>query len=339
MDPTSVGLVLPRTGDRPRSPALERAVDAAARAERLGYGSVWTTEGWGTDSFVQLAEIAHYTDTIGLGTSIVNVFSRTPAALAMASATLQRASEGRFVLGLGTGHPGTIEDIHGLPWRRPVRRTHETIELVKRFTAAGEPFTYEGEVFEGVGADPLDVDVPVYNAALGEANRRATGRLADGWLPYNIPLPAIEGAFETVADAAREAGRDPDDIEVTPWVPAAVSDDPGEALELLRGTLARYIGGFRDDAYKNAVAQRFPDAAGTVAELWRAGDRDAAREAVTDEMVHALGIAGTPRTARDRLEELIGTTTIDTAIVSVPTAADGRVVERTVESLAPDGAP
>lgn len=305
-------------------------------AEELGYDSVWTSEGWGNDAFVLLSEVACVTDHIGLGTSVVNVFSRSPAVIGNAAASLARCSDGRAILGVGAGHPGSIENLHGLAYERPIRRVFETIEIIKGYTDdSDEPFEYDGEIFALSGYKPLGVPVPVYNAALGETNRRITGKLCDGWIPYNIPFPALQEAFEAVADGARDASRDPDEITVTPWVQAAVSDDPHIARQVIRKNIAEYVGGITDDTYKNAVANRFPDEASRIADLWRSGDRDGSIESVTDEMVDALGIAGTPEQARERLRTLLEYPLIDVPIVSVPYLADDEITEYTVRELAP----
>lgn len=330
----SIGIVLPTETRQPGKPA-SASMEFIQRAESLGYDSLWTTEGWGRGSFVELASLAARTENIGLGTSIVNVYSRTPAVLAMESATLAEFSGGRFVLGLGAGHPYSIEGIHGMDWTRPVARTRETIDLVKRFTSGGE-FPFDGDVFEIEGADALDVDVPVANAALGETNRRVTGRLADGWLPFNIPLPSLESAHGTVTAAAREAGRDPDEIDVMPWIPTAVSEDRETALDLLRENVVSYVGGFSDDAYKNALAQHFPEAAEAIATAERAGDHDAALEAVTDEVLRAVGVAGTPEEANEQLAAVRERPVVDTPIISIPSPAGSEVVDATVETLAPN---
>ena len=105
----------------------------ASRAESLGYDSVWTGELWGRDSFVALTQAAEITDTVQLGTAIVNVYGRSPATIAQAAATLNDAAEGRLTLGLGTSTPKVIEDLHGRSFDGPARRLHETVELVKRF--------------------------------------------------------------------------------------------------------------------------------------------------------------------------------------------------------------
>jgi alkanesulfonate monooxygenase SsuD/methylene tetrahydromethanopterin reductase-like flavin-dependent oxidoreductase (luciferase family) len=309
--------------------------ELAARAESLGYASVWVGELWGDDAFVELASAAAATERVGLGTAIVNVYSRTPAVLAMAAATIDAVSDGRARLGLGTSTAGAVEGIHGLDFDRPVRRTHETVAIVKRLLGDGvAAVSYDGELLSVDGVPPLDVDVPVYNAALGPANRRATGRLCDGWLPHNIPLFALEDAFEVVADAAREAGRDPDAIHVAPYVPTAVAADEATAREALRDHVTYYVGS--GEGYRRAVAAHFPDEAAAVADRWAAGDRDGARAALTEEMVDALGVTGTPETARDRFHTLAERPFIDEALVVPAGRPDRDRVERTVEAIAPD---
>ena len=329
---TAPGLLLPDTGGEP--------VEMGLRAEELGYDSVWMGELWGTSSVVSLSELAVRTDEIGLGTAIVNVYSRTPAVLAMTAATLDRTSGGRFTLGVGTSTRKAIEDLHAMDWAdpNPVRRAHETIELTKQFLEGEGRVDYEGEVFHTADFPSLDTAVPVYHAALGKANRRVVARLADGWMPHNVPFPDLEESFEYIAEHAREDGRDPDDISVAPYVPAAVADDASEARDAVRGHIAYYVGS--GEGYERAVAMRFPDEASEIAAHWRGDgrerDRGAAKGAVTDEMVEALGVAGTPETARERLREVIGLDVIDEPMVAIPQNASAEMVDRTVEELSPD---
>lgn len=321
-----LGLVLPRTGEHDPT-------DLAIDAERRGYDSVWMGELWGTSSVVKLSEIAALTDDVEIGTAIVNVFSRTPAVLAMTAGTLDRVSDGRASFGVGTSTPTAIENVHGMPFERPVRRAHETIEVVQRILTDEEPVEYDGELIEVNGVPPVDRDVPIYHAALGPANRRVVGRLCDGWMPHNVPFSELDDAFETVADAARERGRDPDDITIAPYVPAAVSDDSDEAYDAVRGHIAYYAGSA--DGYRNAIGMRFPDRADRVADAWRDGDREGAADLVTDGMVDDLGVAGTPEAARERLHGIVSETAIDRPLLTIPEQAADELAESTIEALAP----
>ena len=305
----------------------------AERAESLGYDSLWCGELWKRDAFVALTRAAEHTAEIDLGTAIANVYGRSPATLAQAAGTIENAAEGRVRLGLGTSTRKAVEDLHGMAFDNPPRRLHETTELVREFLQGSGRVTYEGELFDVADFPALDLDVPVYAAALGPATRRATGRTAEGWLPHNVPFDELSTAFETIAETARDRDRDPEAITVAPYVPSAVSEDAERARSALCGHIAYYVGS--GEGYRRAVANRFPEDADAVAETWRDGERERARKAVTDEMITALGIAGTPNEAREQFESIASLDTIDEPLIVVPTGTPEDIKERTVETLSP----
>lgn len=321
-------------GIRVPDPSDPGMVDFAVRAEELGYDSVWAAELWGGEAFVTLANIANATERVNLGTAIVNVFSRSPAVLSMAVMSLDSSIDRTMRLGLGVSTPKAIEDLHSMAFERPIRRTHETVELVKAFTSGDGRVDYDGEVFSTADFPALSADVPVYNAALGEANCRATGRVCDGWIPHMVPWGELDSRFEIIAAAARDAGRDPTAISVTPYVPTAVSEDGESARAAMRGHIAYYTGS--GEGYRNAVALGYPDEAERIFDAWRAGDRGDAREAVTDEMITAFGIAGTPAQAQEQLDALMADTPIDEPLIVTPAGLDEAYIDLTLETLAPN---
>ncbi|MFB6093628.1 MAG: LLM class flavin-dependent oxidoreductase [Halanaeroarchaeum sp.] len=320
-------LLLPQAADRDLT-AL------GVRAESLDYDGVWLGELWGHNAAVQLADIAARTDEVAIGTAILNVFSRTPAVLAMTAGSLQDVSDGRFRLGVGTSTEKAIEDLHGMDWEdpNPVRRAHETIELTSAFLGGEGRIEYDGEVFSVQDFPALGVDVPIYHAALGPANRRVVARLADGWIPHNVPFPDLEEAYATIEETMSEAGRE-GPIEVAPYVPAAVADDPADAKDAIRRHVAYYVG--NGEGYERAVARRFPEGAEAVASAWRAGDRDRAAGNVTDEMVEALGVAGAPEEARRQFAEIAAIDPVTRPMVTIPSNTSEEVMDRTIEALAP----
>lgn len=309
------------------------AVLTAQRAEELGYGSIWLAELWGSAAPVTLGTIAATTDEIGLGTAILNVYSRSPAVLAMTAATLDNVSDGRFTLGVGTSTAKAVEDLHGMAFERPVRRAHETIELLRAFLEGSGAVSYDGELYSAADFPSLEREVPVYHAALGRANRRVAARLCDGWIPHNIPFSELPDAFEYLVEHL-PGDRSRDDITVTPYVPSAVDEDPDAARDVIRGHVAYYVGS--GEGYRRAVAERYPDEADRIHETWREGDRAAATAAVTDEMVADLGVAGTEETAREQLATL-EEGVVDRPMVVIPANASDEVQDRTIEALAPDG--
>lgn len=321
----STGVILPETVER-------SAPESAALAESLGYESVWLGELWGQNSFTELAAAAERTEEMLLGTGIINVYSRSPAVLAMGANSLDRLSGGRFRLGLGVSTPKAVEDLHGIPYERPIRRSHEAVELIDAFTGGEGRVDYDGEVFQVADFPALSADVPVYNAALGPANRRVTGRVCDGWLPNNVPASNLADAFEVVAEAAVERGRAPDDIDVRPWVHTAAADDPEVARDAVRGAIAYYVG--NGEGYRKAVGAVYPEQADRVASEWRYGSRDDARTAVTEEMVDDLACAGTPADVRAGLRELAAQPVVDVPLATIPDGLDD-ATERTFEAAAP----
>jgi alkanesulfonate monooxygenase SsuD/methylene tetrahydromethanopterin reductase-like flavin-dependent oxidoreductase (luciferase family) len=322
----NVGFLLPQIGPDP--------ADVAVRAEELGYDSVWLGELWYTAAPVKLAEIVERTSDIEVGSAILNVYSRTPAVLAMTAATLQRDSGGRFNLGLGTSTKKAVEDLHGMDFDEPnpARRLHECAELVREFLEGGGRVDYDGQTFHAADFPALGSGVPIYGAALGPANRRVVARCCDGWIPHNVPFPDLPEAFDYIREHTPE-DRDADDITVAPYVPTAVHEDSEEARDAIRGHVAYYVG--NGEGYRRAVAERFPDGADAVAEAWRDGEREAARDAVTDGMVAALGVAGTPEDAREQFDDLCAMDVLDRPLVTIPQDAPG-VLDATIEALAPE---
>lgn len=305
----------------------------AELAEELEYDSLWMSEAWGANAFVHLAEVALRTERLRFGTAVTNVYARSPAVMAMAGASLSRISGGRAVIGVGAGHPQVIEGLHHVEYEQPVRRSHETIEAIRAFTGADESVTYDGKLFETEGFPGLDEPVPIYNAALGAANRRATGRVADGWIPYLLPFSKLDDSFETIASTAREAGRDPADIEVAPQVLAVVDADADTARRPIREYLAKYIGSY--EAYRKAIRELFPQETAAIVDKWQEGEEEYAISLVTDEMVQEFGVAGPPETAREQLRDVLDIDAVNSCIVYVPNGASVETLEETFTALSP----
>lgn len=316
--------------------ALRDDVELVERAETLGYESVWAAEGQGMTAFGKLERWATVTQTIGLATGIANVYSRTPAALAQAAATLDSHSKGRAILGLGVAHPGVVETFHGVDFDQPLARMREYIELVRRYLR-GDPSGYDGAFFTPSRTafweafDPERAEIPIYNAALGEGNVRLTGEYADGWLPNLYPANRFETAMEWLATGAERGDRTPEDIDIAMYVLAAVNEDPRAARREAAEHVAYYL---RDiPGYYARVAEESGYDA-MVASVRAAASRAAATDAVEDEFLDHVAVYGTPAQTRAELAELreMG---VDLPIVRAPTGADREAVERILETFAP----
>lgn len=290
-------------------------VDYVVEAEKLGASTVWVPEFWGHDALTPLAALTQVTDTIRLGTAIVQLGSRTPAMLAMSAMSMQHLSRDRFILGIGTSGPQVIEGWHGVHFSKPVTRTRETIEII-RLATAGERVEYHGQVFDlplpggdgkalRIAASP--VDVPIYVASLGPANLRLTGALADGWIGNSFLTESADVFLDEVAAGAESVGRTLDDIDITVAVSAEITDDVEEAgrrhAEGYAFTFGA-MGSASTNFYNRAFGrQGFGEAVAEVQRLWRQGDRSGARAAVPIEIGLRTNLIGPPDQIKQRLRE------------------------------------
>ena len=288
-------------------------VEFVQEAERLGAVSVWVPEFWAGDALTPLAFLAASTSTILLATGIVQLGARTPAMLAMSAQSLQALSGGRFVLGIGTSGPQVMEGWHGVRFDRPVQRTRETIEIV-RMVAAGERLAHSGPIYtvplpggEGrsIRSRMAPAPVPIYVAALGPANLRMTGELADGWIGTAFVPERAEAFLGPIGDGAGRAGRDLADLDLTVAVTVEFTDDVegasrrhAEGYAFTFGAMGSSARNFYNDAFGR---QGFGEDVAEVQRLWLAGDRDEARRRVPTEIGFATNLIGTDDIIADRL--------------------------------------
>jgi len=320
--------------------SLRDDLDLVRRAERLGYESIWAAEGQGRTAFGKLERWATATDRIGLASGIVNVYSRTPATLAQAAATLDAHSGGRAILGLGVAHPGVVEGFHGTEFDRPLARMAEYVALVRRYLR-GDADGFDGEFYtpdqtrfwDAFG--PERAEIPIYNAALGEDNITLTGEHADGWLPNLYPRPRFETATAWLARGADRAGRDVEGIDVAVYVLASVDDDPARARRAAAEHVAYYLREIPGYYGRVAEAAGFGD---EVAAIREADSDAAAADRVSEEFLDLVAVAGTPDEARAGLAT-IREMGVDLPIVRAPAGVEDKAVRRVLETFAPDRSP
>jgi probable F420-dependent oxidoreductase len=279
-------------------------VECVRLAEDLGYESAWMAEGHAGDQFAILAACAAATTRITLGTAISSVFVRSAPTIAMAAATIDQLSGGRFVLGLGSSHRVQVEGEHGIPFDRPIPRLRETVAIVRALLQDGV-VAHEGEVirierFE-LWFSPLRKRLPIFLAALFPKMLQIAGELADGILLTYPTLDAGRRAAEHVAIGAQRAGRTPEDVEIASLLPCQVAASGAEARERLRPGIAFYVAFF--PRYHRLLAEAgFADALAAVKTAWDRGDREGAARLVPDGLIDAVALAGTPDECRARIE-------------------------------------
>ncbi len=294
----------------------DQQLSATRLAEDLGYDSAWTAEAYGSDAATILAWLAAQTTRIKLGAAVLQIPGRTAAMTAMTAATLDRLSDGRLILGLGTSGPQVSEGWHGVRFARQLARTRDYVEVV-RMALARERVNYHGETLElplpdGPGKalkliiSPVQSRIPIYLAALGPNNTRLAGEIADGWIP-TFMSPEHMGEFRSLlAEGAHAAGRDVDAIDVAPSVQVHISDDLDSARDHMRPGLALYIGGMGSrgkNFYKTlAESYGFGDAAAKVQDLYLEGAKAEAAQALPAELIDLVSLCGPPGAVAERLE-------------------------------------
>ena len=304
-------------------------------ADGCGYDSFWMPEAWERDAFTLLTELAARTKRIHLGTGIVNVFSRSPALIAMSAATLDDLSGGRFRLGLGTSGARVVEDFHGMKFSKPLTRLGETIQII-RLLLAGERADFDGECFHlarfKLGFKPLRADLPIYIAALTPKSLYQLGELADGWLPTHWPREQLAEGIAQVHAGATARQRDANRIAIAPFVNVIVADDLRRARDRARLPLAYYVGGMGDYYHDSLARLGLAAEAGRVRAAWQAGRRKEAIKAVTDAMVDRIAICGPLDGCRARLAELYAH---GATLPLIPLPTEGTTAEKchVIESL------
>lgn len=306
---------------------FRRAAQRVAELERAGLDQVWIPEAYSFDAISQVGYLAAVTDRIEIGTGIVNVYSRTPALMAMTAAGCDFVSDGRFNLGLGASGPQVIEGFHGVAYERPMLRTREYIEACRAIWRRDTPFEYHGETIDvplpaaqgtGLGRPlkiinhPVRSSIPIWWASLMPRSVQATAEVADGWMPT---LFVPERADRVWGDALRAgaARRDPalEPLQVVSGGMLAIGDElvgaaRAEVLERQRPTIALYVGGmgargrnFYNDVFSACGYER---EAAQIQDLYLDGRKEEAAAAVPADFLERTNLVGPRDVVAERVE-------------------------------------
>ena len=222
-------------------------VELAQEAENLGFDSVWTAEAYGNDCFTPLAWIGAHTSKVRLGTSVAQLSARTPAACAMATLSIDHLTGGRMILGLGVSGPQVVEGWYGQPYSKPITRTREYVDIIRKILARQEPVTSDGEFYtlpyKGPGSwgmgkaiksitHPLRADVPIFIGAEGPKNVTQTAEIADGWLPLYYS-PYRQEVYADQLTAAKPG------FEIAPTVLVNINNNLQDALYPVKASRSR----------------------------------------------------------------------------------------------------
>jgi F420-dependent oxidoreductase-like protein len=297
-------------------------IERVQEAERLGYHVVWTAESYGSDAATPLAWIGALTNTIKLGTGIMQMPARSPANTAMTAMTIDQLSGGRMVLGLGMSGPQVIEGWHGTAYGKPLGRTREYVAICRKIFAREAPLEFSGKYYEipykggdatGLGKPLKSIvhprkDLPIYLAAIGPKNVSLAAEIADGWIPVFFSPGRFKVFEEPVRDGfAKAGGKDFSRFDIAPYVHVALGPDVKACFEQCKPQLALYIGGMgaKGRNFYNDLARRYgyEEVAEKVQGLYLSGRQKEAVAAIPDQLVDEVALCGPKERIKERLSE------------------------------------
>ena len=300
-------------------PPMEHILEA----ERLGYHSVWCGEAYGNDAVSPIAWVLARTTKIKAGTGIMQMSARTPACAAATAATLQSMSGDRFLMGIGPSGPQVIEGWHGQAYGKPLQRTREYIDIVRKVFSREAPLEHKGEHYQipYAGPDATGLGKPlkstmhpdpkglkIYTASFSPAGLRVAGELADGVQPIYMSPERTGLVVDHVQEGINVAGgaKTLADIDIAPFVRVAMGADLQACRDALKPEMALYIGGMgaRTKNFYNDYVKRlgYEDAAAKIQDAFLSGRKGDAAAAVPDKLVDETGLVGPPERIKDRVQ-------------------------------------
>lgn len=328
--------------------------ELVSAAEESGFDAMFTAEAWGSDAFTPLAWWGRQTTRLRLGTSIVQMSGRAPTSIAMHALTLDHLSGGRAILGLGVSGPQVVEGWYGQPFGKPLARTREVVEIIRKVLAREAPVTndgphyplpFTGENSVGLGkplkpiVHPLRADLPIWLGAEGPKNVAQTAEIADGWIAI-FYTPGSAGMYQDWLDegfARPGARRSRADFEIAATCHLEIVANAAEkqaALEAMKPFAALYMGGMgaKEQNFHTQVFTRmgYGELATEVQDLYLSGKKDQATALIPDELVDDMHIIGTPGEVRERVAQW-EETGVTTLLLSMRSADE---VRRVAEVLA-----
>ncbi|MGA6207020.1 LLM class F420-dependent oxidoreductase [Nocardia testacea] len=331
------------------SGGFTEAAAEVADLERAGLDIVFVPEAYSFDAVSALGYLAAKTSRLQLASGILQLYTRTPTLTAMTAAGLDFVSDGRFVLGLGASGPQVIEGFHGVPYDAPIGRTRELVEICRKVWRR-ERLDYQGKYYqiplpEGTGTGlgkplklinhPVRERIPVLLAALGPKNVALAAEVAEGWQPiFFLPerADAVFGDALRAGKARRAPELGPLDIYAGPAL--AIGEDVEPLLGFVKPMLALYIGGMgaKGKNFYHTLATRYGygAAADRIQELYLAGRKDEATQAVPDDLVRDISLIGPAGYVKERVAAFAeaGVTVLNVAPLAATPADRIKLIEQ-----------
>jgi alkanesulfonate monooxygenase SsuD/methylene tetrahydromethanopterin reductase-like flavin-dependent oxidoreductase (luciferase family) len=259
--------------------------------------SIWIPETWGMENFSMLGAVSSETKSQKIGSSIINIYSRSPSTISMGAATTDILSNGRLILGLGTSSVPIVEDFHGNEFETPVQRMREYVEII-RLSLSKKQINYSGKIFNlknfTLLIEPKRQSIPIYLAAINQRMVNLAWELGDGVIFYLRPLDEMK---KTISKMQTERK-----IDVACQIITCISNNSEEAIQRAKKTLAFYISVGK--VYREFLAKNgFENETNNIFEEFKKSGFKSNHELITDSMLNSLCISGSPEEVKVQLEK------------------------------------
>jgi 5,10-methylenetetrahydromethanopterin reductase len=279
--------------------SINELLDCTKILSRYNPDSIWIPETWGMEGLSMLGAVSQIVKNSKIGSSIINIYSRTPSVIAMGAATLDTLSNGRLLLGLGTSSESIVHDWHGLEFDKPVQRMREYVEII-HLILSGKKVCYDGKLFHlknfSLLIKPPRKKIPIYIAAINQKMVELTWEIADGVIFYLRPISELQKTIQKMQTKKK--------IDVSSQFITCISEDEDKAIHKAKMTLAFYVSVgkiYREFLAKNGFAKEVVD----IYDEYKKSGLDTNYKLVTDNMLDSLTICGTPEDCKKKLEKFV----------------------------------
>ena len=281
--------------------SISQVLDCSKILSKTKTDTVWIPETWGMENFSMLSRVSQNVPNSNIGSSIINIYSRSPSVIAMGAATIDALSNGRLILGLGTSSLPIVEEFHGYKFENPVQRMKEYIEIII-MALSGNKIQYSGEIFNLKNFQllirPKRSQIPIYLAAVNQKMIDLTWNIADGVIFYLRPKKEMKQTIQKMQSKKK--------IDVTCQIITSVSDDSELAINRAKQTLAFYVAVgkiYREFLKNNGFAKETSN----IFEEFQKTGLKSIHELVSDKMLESLTICGTPENCKKQLNDFYQT--------------------------------
>ena len=279
--------------------SIDEVLQCSEIISKTNTKAIWVPETWGMENFSMLGAVSAKTTTQKIGSSIINIYSRSPSTIAMGAVTTDTLSNGRLILGLGTSSIPIVESFHGYKFEKPMQRMREYVEII-RLVTSGKQVNYDGRIFKlnnfTLLIKPQRKKIPIYLAAINEKMVNLAWDIGDGVIFYLRPLNEMKQTIVKMQSKKK--------IDVTCQLITCVSKDSEEAVKRAKKTIAFYIS--VGNIYREFLAKNgFQNETSNIFEEFQKSGFKSNHELVTDSMLQSLAISGTSEECKVQLTNFI----------------------------------